>query len=39
MKPRIYRKHGIWTCRTVCASGMRIGYGYTPMQAYREWQR
>jgi hypothetical protein len=48
MKPRIYRRDGIWICRSFGGTGvwlgrvrewMRLGYGYTPVEAYREWSK
>jgi hypothetical protein len=39
MKPRIYRRDGIWICRSIDAEGwMCLGYGYTPKQAFKEWE-
>lgn len=48
MKPRISVRGGlgkvrIWACVSVDNSvpfmtGLRIGYGYTPAQAYAEWE-
>lgn len=37
MKPRIYRRHGIWVCRSVYAGVMRMGHGYTPFGAWLDW--
>ncbi len=34
MKPRLTYKHNTWACSY---AGTQTGYGYTPMQAYREW--
>lgn len=41
MKPRIRRRFGIWECGLRYSSLVRrplIGYGYTPTEAFREWQ-
>jgi hypothetical protein len=48
MKPRFRREHGVWSCVSVrrlwsttfqqWTCGLRIGYGYTPAQAWEEWQ-
>ncbi|MDR6216193.1 hypothetical protein [Paracidovorax wautersii] len=37
MKPRILMISGIWHCGVRGAIGKRIGVGYTPLQAYRDW--
>lgn len=36
MKPRLYLRDGIWTCRSV--KPLRLGFGYKPADAYREWK-
>lgn len=37
MKPHMNRRHGIWACFTRCPRA--IGCGYSPREAYAEWQR
>lgn len=36
MKPRLYRRHGIWCCRRHHEFSP-TGHGYTPAEAYRDW--
>lgn len=38
MKPHLRKKFGIWSCASVEAGVLRLGYGYTPRMAYEEWQ-
>lgn len=35
MKPHIKKIYGLWYCRA--QSSRRIGLGYTPSQAYKDW--
>jgi hypothetical protein len=36
MKPRIYKKNGLWFCRLWA---WRVGIGYSPRAAYEDWKR
>lgn len=44
MKPRLRCKHGVWSCASYVVEGVRrgrfakIGYGYTPKEAYEDWE-
>lgn len=40
MKPRLYLRDGVWTCRSTGGRyGLLLGFGYTPAEAYGEWKR
>ena len=36
MKPRIRLKDHIWSC--VSFAPWRAGYGYSPVEAFRDWE-
>ena len=36
MKPRIRKINGLWHCAFLIVG--RVGFGYTPKQAYDDWQ-
>jgi len=43
MKPRIYLKDHFYDCgwkyeRWVCAGGMQVGHGSSPLAAYDDWK-
>jgi len=38
MKPRLWFYKGLWHCSSQRLECMRIGLGYTPEQAYRDWE-
>lgn len=37
MKPRIYLRHGIWSCISICRARIVRGFGYTPFGAWLDW--
>jgi ribosomal protein L37AE/L43A len=36
-KPRLYLRHGIWCCRV--PGRFQTGHGYSPSEAYLDWQQ
>ena len=39
MKPRLYFKWHVWCCATIVnGRRIRLGYGYTPADAYKDWE-
>lgn len=42
-KPRLMYRDRVWVCRSFIwlggMVGMRLGYGYTPQEAYADWKR
>lgn len=44
-KPHLRLKHGVWSCVTFSplngwmAYQFRVGYGYSPLAAYRDWKK
>jgi len=36
-KPRIIKISGLWRCRCYDTPFIRIGIGFTPLQAYEDW--
>lgn len=39
-KPHLRLKGGVWSCASKpTVNRWRIGFGYTPMEAYEDWSR
>ena len=38
-KPRLFLRAKLWHCLGLRGGLRRRGYGYTPLMAYREWER
>lgn len=38
MKPRLYKRGGIWYCYTFCGGTKYVfGFGWTPSDAWADW--
>lgn len=39
MKPKLIKRNGIWLCALVSALRGFVGLGYTPADAYKDWEQ
>ena len=40
IKPHLIKMHGVWHCGLLrCGVWQRLGAGYTPEQAYEDWEK
>lgn len=39
MKPKLIKSNGIWHCALVSALRGFVGLGYTPADAYKDWEQ
>lgn len=38
MNPRLWYYMGQWHCQSMRLECLRVGIGYTPEEAYRDWE-